>query len=542
MYGKMKDFLTKELADIREAGLYKEERIITTPQRADIEVKPEAEVLNFCANNYLGLSNNEQLIEGAVNAMKQRGYGMSSVRFICGTQDIHKQLEAAISDYFQTEDTILYSSCFDANGGLFEPLLGEGDAIISDALNHASIIDGVRLCKAKRYRYANANMEELEKCLQEAQAQRFRIIATDGVFSMDGYVDMKKKILQTVLFLGIMFLTFYTLLHGQNLSEIYQAVKNMSVPYLIAAAGLALFFVCAEGSMIWYLLTSMRKKTDSQTTVLCVVGKEKVCSLWRCIQYSFIGFFYSGITPSATGGQPVQLYYMNKDGNKGSDSTIVLMTVAVIYKIVLVVLGVGMLLFCGGALKTELQSFFPLYLLGLALNTVVVAVVLAAMLFPQWMIVVWAWVEKQFIRLDIWKANPQRMDKVQTFTGNYRNAVDWLKQHPGKLIVVIAVTFLQRCSVFLLTYMVYLGLGQAGTSIQEVVLLQASVYIAVDMLPLPGAQGITELMYRSVFAPVFSKGSLIPSMLISRGLNFYFLLLAGAGVTAANHFLVKKKI
>ena len=134
---------------------------------------------------------------------------------------------------------------------------------------------------------------------------------------------MKKKILQTVLFLGIMFLTFYTLLYGQNLSEIYQAVKNMSVPYLIAAAGLALFFVCAEGSMIWYLLTSMRKKTDSQTTVLCVVGKEKVCSLWRCVQYSFIGFFYSGITPSATGGQPVQLYYMNKDGNKGSDSTIV---------------------------------------------------------------------------------------------------------------------------------------------------------------------------------------------------------------------------
>lgn len=194
MYGKMKDFLTKELADIREAGLYKEERIITTPQRADIEVKPAAEVLNFCANNYLGLSNNQQLIDGAVKAMQERGYGMSSVRFICGTQDIHKQLEAAISDYFHTEDTILYSSCFDANGGLFEPLLGEDDAIISDALNHASIIDGVRLCKAKRYRYANANMEELEKCLQEAQAQRFRIIATDGVFSMDGNVAPMDKI------------------------------------------------------------------------------------------------------------------------------------------------------------------------------------------------------------------------------------------------------------------------------------------------------------------------------------------------------------
>ena len=243
---------------------------------------------------------------------------------------------------------------------------------------------------------------------------------------------MKKKILQTVLFLGIMFLTFYTLLHGQNLSEIYQAVKNMSVPYLIAAAGLALFFVCAEGSMIWYLLTSMPKKTDSQTTVLCVVGKEKVCSLWRCIQYSFIGFFYSGITPSATGGQPVQLYYMNKDGNKGSDSTIVLMTVAVIYKIVLVVLGVGMLLFCGGALKTELQSFFPLYLLGLALNTVVVAVVLAAMLFPQWMIVVWAWVGKQFKPQQNMKAKTPPQDNVQKFYGKKKKSGGWEDPHTGK--------------------------------------------------------------------------------------------------------------
>ena len=194
MYGNIKAFLNQELADIKEAGLYKEERIITTPQKADIEVEPGQEVLNFCANNYLGLSNNRQLIDGAVKAMTDRGYGMSSVRFICGTQDIHKRLEAAISDYFHTEDTILYSSCFDANGGLFEPLLGENDAIISDALNHASIIDGVRLCKAKRYRYANANMEELEKCLQEAQTQRFRIIATDGVFSMDGNVAPMDKI------------------------------------------------------------------------------------------------------------------------------------------------------------------------------------------------------------------------------------------------------------------------------------------------------------------------------------------------------------
>ena len=193
MYGKMKEHLSNALAEIKEAGLYKEERIIESPQSAAIEVK-DKEVLNFCANNYLGLSNHPRLIEGAKKMMDKRGFGMSSVRFICGTQDSHKELEAAISDYFKTEDTILYAACFDANGGVFEPLLTDQDAIISDALNHASIIDGVRLCKAKRYRYANADMADLERCLQEAQEQRFRIIVTDGVFSMDGNVAPVDKI------------------------------------------------------------------------------------------------------------------------------------------------------------------------------------------------------------------------------------------------------------------------------------------------------------------------------------------------------------
>ncbi|MEE0869905.1 MAG: glycine C-acetyltransferase [Bacteroidaceae bacterium] len=191
MYGKMKEHLCQTLAEIKEAGLYKNERLIESPQQAEIQVAGK-EVLNFCANNYLGLSNHPRLIEAAKK--DSRGFGMSSVRFICGTADIHKVLEAEISEYFKTEDTILYAACFDANGGVFEPLLTEEDAIISDALNHASIIDGVRLCKAKRYRYANANMEELEKCLQEAQAQRFRIIVTDGVFSMDGNVAPMDKI------------------------------------------------------------------------------------------------------------------------------------------------------------------------------------------------------------------------------------------------------------------------------------------------------------------------------------------------------------
>jgi len=194
MYQNFKSHLQNELTNIEQAGLYKNERIIVSPQGAMIRVADGKEVLNFCANNYLGLSNSPSLIEAAKKGLDSHGYGVSSVRFICGTQDIHKQLEASIAHFFGTEDTILYAACFDANGGVFEPLLGEEDAIISDALNHASIIDGVRLCKAQRYRYANADMEDLENQLKTAQAQRFRLIVTDGVFSMDGNVAPLDKI------------------------------------------------------------------------------------------------------------------------------------------------------------------------------------------------------------------------------------------------------------------------------------------------------------------------------------------------------------
>lgn len=188
MYGKFKDHLKQELNAISEAGLFKSERIITSSQSAEIELEGGAKVLNFCANNYLGLSDHPELVKAAKDALDTHGYGMSSVRFICGCQNMHKTLEAKIAEYFGTEDTILYAACFDANGGVFEPLLGAEDAIISDALNHASIIDGVRLCKAQRYRYKNADMEDLELQLIAAQKQRFRIIVTDGVFSMDGNV------------------------------------------------------------------------------------------------------------------------------------------------------------------------------------------------------------------------------------------------------------------------------------------------------------------------------------------------------------------
>ncbi|MGY0406833.1 MAG: glycine C-acetyltransferase [Polaribacter sp.] len=190
MYGKLKEQLQQELQEIKDAGLYKSERIITSSQDALIKISTGEEVINFCANNYLGLSNHPQVIQAAKDAMDSHGYGMSSVRFICGTQDIHKQLEKKIADFYTTEDTILYAAAFDANGGVFEPLLTKQDAIISDSLNHASIIDGVRLCKAARYRYTNNNMKSLEEQLMEANKQkhRFKIIVTDGVFSMDGIV------------------------------------------------------------------------------------------------------------------------------------------------------------------------------------------------------------------------------------------------------------------------------------------------------------------------------------------------------------------
>ena len=196
MYGNIKEHLQKEIQDIKDNGLFKTERIITSPQGAEITISTGETVLNFCSNNYLGLSSHPEVVQAAKDAMDTHGFGMSSVRFICGTQDIHKKLESKIADFYGTQDTILYAAAFDANGGVFEPLLGKEDAIISDSLNHASIIDGVRLCKAARYRYANNNMQELEQRLIEANENgaRFQIIVTDGVFSMDGVVASLDKI------------------------------------------------------------------------------------------------------------------------------------------------------------------------------------------------------------------------------------------------------------------------------------------------------------------------------------------------------------
>lgn len=344
-------------------------------------------------------------------------------------------------------------------------------------------------------------------------------------------MSVKKRVLQIAVFLLIMFLTFYALFSGRDLTEIRRALCTMSPGYFIPAVGLAVFFVCAEGFLIWYLLRSMKAQKKGG----------KASSLTRCIQYSFIGFFYSGITPSATGGQPVQLYYMNKDGNRGSDSTVVLMTVAVAYKFVLVILGIGILLFWFSPLYDELGRYFPLYLLGLSLNVILVVLILGVMLFPRVILYLALMVEGLFIRLRIWKPSDKREEKLNEFIENYQQAVSWLKEHKKSLIVVILVTFLQRCSVFVLTYMVYLGFGLHGTGAMRVMCLQAAVYIAVDMLPVPGSQGITELMYQAVFMNVFTGTYLIPSMMVSRGINFYFLLLVSLGVVLVNRFIFYRK-
>lgn len=347
-------------------------------------------------------------------------------------------------------------------------------------------------------------------------------------------MSMKKRMIQIGIFLAIMVLTFYALFHGQNLNEIAKAAERLSRISVICAVCLGIFFVSAEGVMIWYLLKLMERdqKTDGKISML------------RCIQYSFIGFFYSGITPSATGGQPVQLYYMNKDGHKGAESTAVLMTVALAYKFVLVLIGFGILFFWLNPLKSELGRFFPLYVAGLFLNTLVVCLIFGIMLFPGSILKAARIFEKLLIRIRLLKPSAERTEKIKGFIDSYGQAVLWLKSHRSKMFFILAATFLQRCSVFLLTYVIYLGFGLKGYGIAEIMMLQASVYISVDMLPLPGSQGITEMVYQTVFANVFAGTYLIPSMMISRGINFYFLLILSLLVVLVSKIFeyVKRKI
>ena len=335
---------------------------------------------------------------------------------------------------------------------------------------------------------------------------------------------IRKRAVDLCVFLIIMLLTFYAVLHGQDWNQIWEALQKMSIPYLSIAVLMALFFVSAEGMMIWYLQRSMPYCGEN-------IRRKGVL---RCISYSFIGFFYSGITPSATGGQPMQLYYMKKDGNSLSDSSVVLMTVALIYKFVLVVMGSGILIFWYMPLKRYLRGYIGLYFLGLALNVILVAVLLAVMLAPGGMKGIICRLEYILVRIKILNESDDRKKKIDQFIDGYRDAVRFLISRKRKIGIVVIFTFLQRISVFVLTVLVYLGFAQTGTGILTVMMLQASVYIAVDMLPLPGAQGITEMMYCAVFQGVFAKAYLMPALYVTRGIQFYFLLVVGLVVVLVN--------
>lgn len=328
----------------------------------------------------------------------------------------------------------------------------------------------------------------------------------------------RKRLIEILFFLAVMALSFYTVFHGQDIRQIWEELKKLSAFSICAAIVTALFFVSAEGIMIFYLLRALGGKSG----------------ILRCISYSFIGFFYSGITPSATGGQPMQLYYLKKDGNSLADSSVVLMVVALIYKFVLVVWGILMLLFWHGPLKSYLGRYFGLYLLGLALNAGLVAVLLGVMLWPEGMKGIIRGVESLLVFFRLLKPSEERKEKVSRFVGGYQNAIGFLIAHKGKVCFVAAFTCLQRASVFVLTYIIYRGFHLEGTGMLAVMFLQASVYIAVDMLPVPGAQGITELMYRSVFLPVFTQRYMMPSLYVTRGISFYFLLLVSLVVIGGN--------
>ena len=334
-----------------------------------------------------------------------------------------------------------------------------------------------------------------------------------------GIAAKRKRVLEGAFFLLVMGLSFYTVFHGQDMGQVAAALRRLSPAALFAALMTAVFFVSAEGIMIYYLLRAMDGKSG----------------LLKCISYSFIGFFYSGITPSATGGQPMQLYYMCKDRNSLSESSVVLMTVALIYKFVLVVIGIGILFFWHKPLKGYLQGYYPLFLLGLCLNLTLVVILLAVMLAPGGIKSVIVRIEELLVKVRIMKPSVVRKDKIERFICGYQNAVRFLLEHKGKVWNVCLFTLLQRCSVFILTWIIYRGFSLEGVDAMTVIMLQASVYIAVDMLPVPGAQGITELMYRGIFGAVFTGGTLMPSLYVTRGISFYFLLILGMIVIIGNH-------
>lgn len=321
-----------------------------------------------------------------------------------------------------------------------------------------------------------------------------------------------KHFLTCFLFVGLAVVTYYIIFSRSDFQRTLLYIRHMDIWYVIAAGGVSLLVVCLEGAMIWYLLHAVRG----------------VSSILQCISYSFIGFFFSAITPSSTGGQPMQLYYMKKDHNELADSTVVLMSVAVIYKLVLVLIGIALLILWNGGLHHYLGKYMWLYYAGMFLNASLVVILLAIMAFPGFLKGILIWGECLLVQLGLLKPSERRLERIIGFVDGYKGTVTFFRTNKRKIAVVMGLTFLQRISSFFLTYLVYRGFHLSGTGCLTVMILRASIYIAVDMLPLPGAQGITEIMYGSVYRSVYTKAILPAALGVTRGMDFYFPLLVSA--------------
>lgn len=329
----------------------------------------------------------------------------------------------------------------------------------------------------------------------------------------------KKGIVNTIIFLFFISLTFFVIFKEDNVGEIFKIIQKVDIKFIAIAILCMCCFILSEGINIARTLKLLGCKVN----------------FINSIKYALVGFFFSSVTPSASGGDPMQLYYMKKDGHKASDATVILMTMALVYKLVLVVAGIGILALWYQPLKSYMKGYMLFYFVGIFLNLGVVLIIIGVMLFPAILIKCANVFDALMIWLHIWKVNPDRQTKVQGFVESYRHAVGFMIKHRMQLMVIIAITILQRASMLLLTYLVYCGFHLRGEGIGKIMVLQAAVYITVDMLPIPGAQGITELVYKTVFSGIFTEFYLVPSMMVSRGMNFYIPLLicAVAAIWAA---------
>lgn len=341
---------------------------------------------------------------------------------------------------------------------------------------------------------------------------------------MDQKKRIRKFILYAILFIAIMGLTFWNVFRGQDFHGMLAAMGEMSGWYLLAAVFLAVSFVAMEGIMIWYLLRGIGEKQ----------------SLFRCFSYSFTGFFFSGITPSASGGQPMQLYYMNRDGCSFSASFAILMIIAVFNKFVMALLGVGILTFWNKPLHTHLEGYYGLFCIGVLLHVGWVIILFLIMFRTAWIRKILYRLEHIPVRLNLWKESDARREKIDNFFSGYEETVRFLQDHKKMVAAIVAGSFLQRCCTLILVCVVYRGLGLLEMALPSIFFLQASVSVAVEMLPIPGAQGVTEAMYSSVFGAIFPGHYLVASICISRGISFYLVLIIG-GICALLRLFTEKK-